>query len=106
MRPELDAKADHVFKQLFGSEANHPLLIDLLSAVLTPPPGKLIREVTLQNPFSEKDFAEDKISIFDVRARDQIGRQYNVEMQQYVLWVFPKRALYYWAEVHTSQLFE
>jgi predicted transposase/invertase (TIGR01784 family) len=50
----------------------------------------------LLNPFNEKDTADDKLSILDIKARDQRGRQYNVEMQMLAPRVYPQRVLYYW----------
>jgi PD-(D/E)XK nuclease family transposase len=38
MIPGLDPKVDYAFKKVFGSEANTPILLDLLDAVLKPPP--------------------------------------------------------------------
>jgi predicted transposase/invertase (TIGR01784 family) len=106
MRPGIDPRVDFAFKRLFGSEESRPLLVDVLNAVIAFPPGKVVREVTLLNPFTQKDFAEEKVSVLDVRARDQAGRQFNVEMQLIVPWVFPRRALYYWAGLHAKQLWE
>jgi predicted transposase/invertase (TIGR01784 family) len=47
---------------------------------------------------------DDKLSILDIKARDQLGRQYNVEMQMEANWIYPQRALYYWAVLHGQQL--
>ena len=58
------------------------------------------------NPFNEKDTTDDKLSILDIKARDQKGRHYNIEMQMVGTDVFPHRALYYWALVHVQQLLE
>src|SRR5437899_1434994 len=98
MRVDVDPKVDYAFKRLFGVETNAPLLIHLLNAVLQPPPGKLVREINLLNPFNDKEYVADKLSIVDLKARDQGGRQFLVEMQLLVPWVFPKRLLYYWAK--------
>ncbi len=104
MRLDIDPNVDYAFKKLFGSEANTDLLIDLLHAVLRPPPGRLITEVELLNPFSDRDALDDKLSVLDVKARDQGGRQFHVEMQMRAQWFFPGRALYYWAKFHHQQM--
>jgi hypothetical protein len=65
----IDPKVDYAFKKLFGSEGNTDLRIDLLHAVLQPPPGRLITAVELLNPFSERETLDDKLSILDVKAR-------------------------------------
>lgn len=106
MRIEIDPKVDYAFKRLFGDEAHSALLIHLLNAVLQPPPGRRVREIHLLNPFNEKEYLTDKLSVVDLKVRDQGGRQFLVEMQLLVPWVFPKRVLYYWARLHQQQMQE
>jgi predicted transposase/invertase (TIGR01784 family) len=106
MVPGIDPKVDYAFKWLFGRERNRALLIALLQAVLQLPPHARIVEVQLLNPFSDKDAFDDKLSIVDLKVRDQHGRQYHVEMQLLPERAFRARALYYWAELHRQQLQE
>ncbi|MEZ4527101.1 MAG: PD-(D/E)XK nuclease family transposase [Desulfobacterales bacterium] len=73
MKPGIDPKVDCVFKSILGKEENKNLLIHFLNAVLEPEPGKRIREVVLENPFNEKDFIGDKLSVVDVKALDEKG---------------------------------
>jgi len=80
--------------------------LDLLEAVLKPPPDQRIVALDLLNPFNEKDTADDKMSVLDIKARDRRGRQYNVEMQIVAPSTYPKRVLYYWAELHGQQMRE
>src|SRR5262245_7250056 len=102
----IDPKIDYVFKRLFGSEGSVFLLIDLLNAVLSLPPGKPVRQVEIRNPFSQKGHAQEKVSVLDVKARDELGRQFHLEMQLVVPFSFGQRALYYWAGLHGSQMLE
>jgi predicted transposase/invertase (TIGR01784 family) len=104
MRPGIDPKVDYAFKKLFGSEANQALLVHLLNAVLQLPPGRQVVGLQLLNPFNEKERADDKLSVVDVKARDQGGRQFHVEMQTSAQWFFPSRTLYYWSRLHAQQL--
>ncbi len=104
--PRIDPKVDYVFKKLFGCEANVDLLIALLNAVLKRPTGEEIGSVQILNPFNDKDALDDKLSILDVKARDQLGRQYNIEMQMVAGPDFQARILYYWAVLHGGQLSE
>jgi len=104
--PGIDPTDDYVFKKVFGSEPNVPVLLDMLDAVLQPPPDQRIVSLELRNPFNEKDFLEDKLSVLDIKARDERGRQYNIEMQMVAEPIFPHRVLYYWAELHSDQLHE
>lgn len=100
----IDPRVDYAFKKVFGTETNVPVLADLLNAVLKP--AQRIVELRLLNPFNEKDAADDKLSILDVKARDDLGRHYNVEMQLFGSRVHLQRILYYWAVLHGDQLRE
>jgi predicted transposase/invertase (TIGR01784 family) len=97
---------DYAFKKVFGTEANVPVLMDLLDAVLKPLPAQRIAALEISNPFSDKDALDDKLSILDIKARDQSGRQYNIEMQMLAPQVYPRRVLYYWSVLYSQQLKE
>src|SRR5438132_13485031 len=100
----IDPKVDYAFKHLLGREATRPILIDVLDNVLNPAPGHHIQDIELLNPFNPKEAFDDKLSILDIKARDQGGRQFNVEMQMLALRYFEKRILYYCAKLHQQQL--
>jgi predicted transposase/invertase (TIGR01784 family) len=100
----IDPKVDYVFKRLCGNEDHALLLVDLLNAVLGFPVGRAVTGVTLLNPFVPKDYAEGKVSVLDVRARDDPGRQFLLEMQRFVPPALAKRLLFYWAGGHADQL--
>ncbi len=104
MMPGVNPKVDYAFKKVFGSEANTPVLLNLLEAVLRPPPEQRLVALEIRNPFNDKDALDDKLSILDIKARDQQGRQYNVEMQMLGTPLYPQRVLYYWAVLHSQQL--
>ena len=75
MVPGIDPKIDYAFKRLFGSEANEPLLIHLLNAVLQPPPAQRVAALEILNTFNDKE----ALDVVDIKARDQLGRQFNIE---------------------------
>jgi predicted transposase/invertase (TIGR01784 family) len=104
MIPGIDPKVDYVFKRLFGREQSRALLIHLIDSVLRPGAGQEIVEIQVLNPFNEKESFDDKLSVVDIKARDQSGRHFNVEMQMFAVRFFPKRVLYYWSRLHTQQL--
>lgn len=106
MKPQTDPKVDYAFKQVFGREQSKPALMSLLDAVLQPELGQSIVGLDLLNPFNEKEAFDDKTSVLDIKARDQSGRQFNVEMQMLAYGAFRQRALYYWARLHQAQLQE
>src|SRR5713226_2496981 len=104
MEVGLDPKNDYAFKRVFGHEHTRPLLSSMLDAVLQPPPEHRLVELDLLNPFNDKEKLDDKLSVLDIKARDQSGRQFNIEMQLLAYGAFCPRALYYWAKFHQSQL--
>jgi predicted transposase/invertase (TIGR01784 family) len=106
MKPGIDPKVDYAFKHLLGREATRPILIDVIESVLKPAPGHHIQDLELLNPFNPKETFDDKLSILDIKARDQTGRQFNVEMQMLAAPYYEARILYYWAKLHQQQLHE
>ena len=102
----IDPKVDYAFKHLLGRESTRPILIDVIDKVLNPGPGRHIREIELLNPFNAKEALDDKLSILDIKARDEMGRQFNVEMQMLAFPHYEQRILYYWAKLHQQQLHE
>jgi predicted transposase/invertase (TIGR01784 family) len=104
METGVDPTVDYVFKRLCGDEDTAPIAVDVLNAALGLPAGRLVGGVLLLNPFVAKDYAEGKVSILDVRARDDLGRLFHLEMQRFAPPGFLKRLLYYWAGGHAEQL--
>lgn len=100
----IDPKVDYAFKRVLGDERNADILIHLLNAILAP--GRPIVSVEILNPFQEKDFSEDKLSILDIKARDDLGRLVHVEMQLLLPRHFRGRILYYWASLYRQQIGE
>jgi predicted transposase/invertase (TIGR01784 family) len=93
---------DFAFKKTFGSPENKVALISLLNAILTLPVP--IVDVTIENPYNLQDFQNDKMSILDIRAVDQRGAIYDVEMQLSTHSGLVKRIVFYGCEVYAGQL--
>ena len=93
---------DFVFKRLFGVQENIDLLRSLLNAILVLP--EPIKFIDLLNPYNEKAFSDDKFSILDIKAHDETGRIYNIEMQVEEQKNYQKRSLYYWSKLYSEQL--
>ena len=93
---------DFAFKKTFGSPENKLALISLLNAILTLPVP--IVDVTIENPYNLQDFQNDKLSILDIRAVDQRGAIYDVEMQLSTHSGLVKRIVFYGCEVYAGQL--
>jgi len=100
----IDPKNDYAFKCVFGSERHASVLIHMLNAVLKPPPERRVESVEILNPMTEPVVLDEKLSILDVKARDQSGRQFNVEMQMAAHPGLRGRFLYYWAKLYGGQL--
>ena len=93
---------DFAFLKTFGSPENKIALISLLNAILTLP--QPIADVTLINPFNLQDFKDDKLTVLDVKAIDDRGAVYNVEMQIAVLPGLIQRLVFYGCEIYADQL--
>jgi len=104
MRHPIDPTIDCVFKALLGSEANRGLLIHFLNAILGPELPRPITGVEILNPYNEREFFSDKLSIVDVKARDDQSRLYQVEIQLLTYPDLPARILYTWADLYSQQI--
>ena len=93
---------DFVFKKVFGSPENIPVLIGLLNAILKL--AHPIVHVELLNPFSYQEFGDDKLVVLDIRARDSVGRWLNIEMQVTVFAGLLQRLVYYACTMYVDQL--
>ncbi|MCK7575699.1 MAG: Rpn family recombination-promoting nuclease/putative transposase [Chromatiales bacterium] len=100
----IDPKIDCVFKALLGSESNRALLIHFLNATLGAALPAPITEVEILNPYNDKEFLDDKLSIVDVKARDQCGSLHQIEIQLLANRDLLARILYTWADLYSSQL--
>ena len=79
MHHPIDPKIDCVFKALLGAESN-------LAAPIT--------WVEILNPYNEREFLDDKLSIVDVKARDARECLYQIEIQLLNHRDLPARMLY------------
>ena len=104
MKHPIDPKIDCVFKALLGAEANRRLLIHFLNAMLGAALPDPIRQVDILNPYNDREFLDDKLSIVDVKARDGQGRLYQIEIQLLNHPELPARIVYTWADLYSAQL--
>lgn len=104
MRHPIDPKIDCVFKALLGAEANRDLLVHFLNAMLGADLPAPVVDVAILNPYNEREFLDDKLSIVDVKARDGAARLYQIEIQLLALPELPARILYGWADLYSAQL--
>ncbi len=104
MKHQIDPKIDCVFKALLGAEDNRNLLVHFLNAILSADLTTPIATVDILNPYNDKEFLEDKLSIVDVKARDNDGNLYQIEIQLVNFTDLPERILYNWADIYSEQL--
>ena len=106
METGIDPKVDYAFKRVFAGSESADILPNLLNAVLMWPSDKRVTSVEVLNPFSQKETLGDRQIVFDVRARDENGREFLIEMQMVARKYFPERLLYYLARDYSQQMAE
>lgn len=102
----LDPMSDIVFKAIFGKEdkTSKELLIALLNDILANENPEPITDISHLNPFNYKDFAEDKLSILDIKAKTNSGEIINIEVQVKREDNYRKRSLYYWSKTYAETI--
>lgn len=93
-----------MFKALLGAESNRALLIHFLNAILEADLGAPIASVEILNPYNEREFFDDKLSIVDLKARDQRKRLHQIEIQLLTYADLLACILCTWADLYRSQL--
>jgi predicted transposase/invertase (TIGR01784 family) len=99
---KIKPKVDFVFRKLYGTEENKDLLISLLNSVIQP--DVPITDVRIMNPFNLANYERGKETILDIKAIDENGVWYDVELQLLPHVLYGKRAVYYGAKVFTDQI--
>ena len=100
----IDPKVDIAFKRVFGRTEGRNLTISLVNAVLQPQAGHQVVELEILDPYNNQERLDDKLTVLDLKARDETGRLFNVEMQMNLVPSLAGRLLYYWAELYSRQL--
>jgi len=100
----INPRVDFAFKKLFGTEENSDILISLINSIVSP--EDRVARIELRNPYNEKNFGNDKLSVLDIKAQDERGRWFNIEMQITDQEYYDRRAMYYWSRLYVSQLQE
>ena len=100
----INPRVDIAFKKIFGTESNKDLLVSLINSIVDE--EDQVVDVTLMNPYNQKNFKKDKLSILDIKAEGSTGKKFNIEIQITDEADYDKRALYYWAKLYTEQLKE
>jgi len=72
-------KIDLVFRKLFGSEENKDILLSFVNAILQK--EHKLTSLTIKNPYNLASYMASKTSILDIKAVDEFGNYYDIEMQ-------------------------
>jgi predicted transposase/invertase (TIGR01784 family) len=100
----VDIKNDIAFRKIFGNENRKETLISFLNAVLDFQGDQRITEVNILNPYQLPKLKGGKVTIIDIKATDQEGRTYIIEMQVGDLDGFAKRVLFYSSKSYSDQI--
>ena len=98
----INPKVDFAFKKLFGSEENKDILMSFINSVVSE--ENKICNLELKNPYNISNYKEGKMTILDIKATDEKGNWYHIEMQIAEQGYYDKRAFYYWAKVYSDQI--
>ncbi len=99
-----DVKNDIAFRKIFGNEAKKEILISFLNAILKLEGKQKIAWVEILNPYQVPIVLGAKSTVLDIKAKDETGKEYIVEMQVTDKIGFAKRVVFYTAKSYSSQL--
>jgi len=100
----IDPLVDFAFKLLLGSPEHERVTVHFLNSILGTNPR--IMRVSFKNPIRGKEYDEDKLSILDILAEDEEGRQYNIEVQTTLPVGMTQRLTFYGARLYVDQVTE
>lgn len=100
----VDVTNDVAFRKIFGNEKKTEIIISFLNAILLLAGDKRIKEVSIIDPYQLPRVAGEKATIIDVRAKDEKGRQFVIEMQVASVEGFGKRVQYYTCRDYSMQI--
>lgn len=79
-------------------------MVHFLNAIIGSELTAPLATVDILNPYNDKEYLEDKLSIVDVKARDSSGNIYQIEIQLVNFANIKERILYNWADIYSQQL--
>lgn len=100
----VDVTNDIAFRKIFGNANKKKSLISFLNAAIDLPQNNRVVDVEITNPYQLSKLASGKSTIVDVKAKDQNGNVFIVEMQIAEFEFFHKRILYYTSQSYTAQI--
>ena len=100
----LSPTTDYAFKKIFGSPESADILLSFLNAVLGLSSPYRLAQVVIQDPYLAPKIKGMKDSFVDVRATDECGKHYIIEMQVMPVLSFEQRVLYNACKKYAGQI--
>ena len=100
----LNPTTDYAFKKIFGSPESADILLSFLNSVLGFKSPYRIAKVEIQDPYLAPKIMGMKDSFVDVRATDEQGKHYIIEMQVLPVISFEQRMLYNACKKYAGQI--
>ncbi|NQZ08045.1 MAG: Rpn family recombination-promoting nuclease/putative transposase [Algicola sp.] len=100
----LNPRTDFAFKKIFGSADSKDILLSFLNAILNLKSPYAIVDITIVDPYQAPKIAGLKHSYLDVKAVDENGKSYIIEMQVLNVESFEKRILYNACKGYANQI--
>ena len=100
----LNPKTDFAFKKIFGSAQSHDILLSFLNAILGLESPYRLRDLTIVDPYNAPKIKGMKDTYLDVKAEDEQGNSYIIEMQVLNVAGFEKRVLYNACKTYAGQI--
>jgi conserved hypothetical protein (putative transposase or invertase) len=95
---------DVVFKAVFGSADSIAITTDFINSFLEAAGKQKAIALTIQNPFRLGRFYGEKDAVLDISARDELEREFQLEIQVRPYADLPRRMLHNWAACYLSRL--
>ena len=73
---KINPRVDLAFKKIFGTEENKDLLISLINSTVGE--EDQVIDVVLLNPYNQKNFKQDKLSILDIKAKGTLREEISI----------------------------
>jgi predicted transposase/invertase (TIGR01784 family) len=100
----LSPTTDFAFKKIFGSPESEDILLSFLNAILGYQSPYRLAKVKIQDPYLAPKILGMKDSFVDVRATDEQGKHYIIEMQVLPVVSFEQRVLYNACKKYAGQI--
>ena len=100
----LNPKTDFAFKKIFGSDESTEILLSFLNAILGLKSPYRLHDLTILDPYNAPKIKGMKDTYLDVKACDELGKDYIIEMQVLNVAGFEKRVLYNACKTYAGQI--